>query len=103
MLYMVGCLVSGFRALRVMLTPFLWASSLGQQPKHLVKLPNLQLVGRIRLRELVPASPYDAATKLASRNPYHFFFHPTLSFARYLALIFDCPSLCRRCGVLLLV
>jgi len=39
-----------------MLTPFPWASSLGQQPKRLVKLPNLQLVGRIRLRELVPAS-----------------------------------------------
>ena len=77
--YMVGCLVSGFRALRVMLTPFLWASSLGQQPKYLA---NVQLIGRIRPRELVPASPYDAATMPASRNPYHFFFHPTLSFAR---------------------
>ena len=31
--YMFGCLASGFRALRVMLTPFLWASSLGQQAK----------------------------------------------------------------------
>ena len=101
--YMVGCLASGFRSLRVMLTPFLWASSLGQRPKHLVKLPNLQLVGRIRLRELVSASPYDAAAEPAPQNPCHFFFPPTLSFAWYLALIPDCPSLCRWGGVLFLV
>ena len=66
-----------------MLTPFPWASSLGQQPKPLVKLPNLQPVGRIRLRELVPASPYDAAAKPASRNDVElipFFLAPDFEF-----------------------
>jgi len=66
-----------------MLTPFPWASSLDQQPKRLVKLSNLQLVGRIRLRELVPASPYDAAAKPASRNDVElipFFLSPDFEF-----------------------
>jgi len=66
-----------------MLTPFPWASSLGQQPKHLVELPDLQLAGRIRLRELVPASAYDAPAKLASRNDAElipFFLSPDFEF-----------------------